>query len=495
MKKLKQFGSLVLALMLAVALSCPAFAAGDAYTITINGDAENHTYQAYQIFTGDLSNNKLSNIEWGSGIDQGKAAAKFSGKSAAKVAEDLSKAENDSETAKQYAKNFSECLSTTCTESTAEGKTYTIGNLSAGYYLVKDKDKSLSSEANDFYTGYIMKVVENVTATPKGDKPSVEKKVKDINDSEDTEQSNWQDSADHDIGDVIPFQLTGTVASNYDAYKTYKFIFHDVESAGLTFDENSVQAFVGETAIDASDYSVVTDTDDGCTFHVVFNDLKSISAVQAGSKINVRYNATLNEQAVIGSAGNPNKVSLEYSNNPNDSQGGENTGKTPEDTVIVFTYKTVINKVDQDNKPLTGAEFKLEKYIKATGTWKEITVVKNDVGTVFTFNGLDDGQYRLSETATPEGYNTIQDITFKITASHDILSDSPALTELNGNKVNGEITFTSATNDGSLTANIVNRSGSTLPTTGGMGTTVLYVVGGALVVCAGVALVAKKRMQ
>ena len=487
MKKLKQFGSLVLALMLAVALSCPAFAAGGTYQITINNAAENHTYEAYQIFAGDLSNGKLSNIKWGSGITAaGKAAL---GDAAAKA-----EALENSDDAAALAKEVAQYLTSPAVSGTqADGK-YVISGLSAGYYLVKDQDNTLQNK-DDFYTAYIMEVVENVTATPKGDKPSVEKKVKDINDSKDDALSEWQDSADHDIGDVIPFQLTGTVASNYDAYKTYEFIFHDVESAGLTFDKDSVRAFVGETAIDASAYSVVTDTDDGCTFHIVFNNLKSIPAVQADSKINVRYNATLNENAVIGSAGNPNKVSLEYSNNPNDSQGGENTGKTPEDTVIVFTYKTVINKVDQDNKPLTGAEFKLEKYIKATDTWKEIAVVKNDAGTVFTFNGLDDGQYKLSETATPEGYNTIQDITFEITANHEILSDSPALTELNGNKVNGEITFTSAANEGSLTANIVNRSGSTLPTTGGMGTTVLYVVGGVLVVCAGVALVAKKRMQ
>ena len=122
-------------------------------------------------------------------------------------------------------------------------------------------------------------------------------------------------------------------------------------------------------------------------------------------------------------------------------------------------------------------------------------MVKNDEGTTFTFSGLDDGNYRLTETKTPAGYNTIEDIYFTITAEHDVLSDNPALTSLSGNATTGEITFTSNTAEGSLSANVINNAGATLPETGGMGTTVFYVVGAALVVTAVVLLVTKKRMS
>lgn len=213
-------------------------------------------------------------------------------------------------------------------------------------------------------------------------------------------------------------------------------MFHDTESAGLTFDENSVKVYVDGSEI-TTGFRVESPAEDEHTFDVVFDDLKAISSVHNGSVITVEYESTLNTSAVIGSAGNPNTANLEFSNNPNDEQGGE-TGETPDDTVIVFTFKTIINKVDGENKPLTGAEFTLEKKIKddtAEGgfRWKAVQVVKNDEGTAFTFSGLDDGDYRLTETATPAGYNTIDPIEFTITAEHDVLSDNPALTSLNGN--------------------------------------------------------------
>lgn len=224
--------------------------------------------------------------------------------------------------------------------------------------------------------------------------------------------------------------------------------------------------------------------------------------------ITVEYTATLNENAVLGSAGNPNEVYLEYSNNPNKSGEGNNeTGNTPKDVVIVFTYKTVISKVtknpDYDPEvegseeyiPLAGAEFTLEKYNKKTDKWEAITVVKNDEGTTFTFSGLDDGNYRLTETKTPAGYNTVDPIYFTITAEHDVLSDNPALTSLSGNATTGELTFTPNTTNGSLSADVVNRAGVTLPETGGMGTTLFYVAGAGLVLVAVVLLITRKRMN
>ncbi len=207
----------------------------------------------------------------------------------------------------------------------------------------------------------------------------------------------------------------------------------------------------------------------------------------------------MNENAVIGEAGNPNTVNLTYSNNPN--KGGEgDTGKTPDDKNIVFTYKVVVNKVDQDKKALTGATFTLSK-VNADSTTKKIkdfTFSANDAKTVFTASGLDDGTYVLKETKTPSGYNTIEDQYFTISAEHDVKADDPKLQSLRGNKVDGtttEIAFTPNTTDGSLTTDVVNKKGSSLPSTGGIGTTIFYVIGSILVIGAGVLLVTRRRMN
>ena len=332
------------------------------------------------------------------------------------------------------------------------------------------------------------------TISPKVSQVTSEKKVKDINDSTGV-GSDWQDSADYDIGDKVPFQLKGTVAADYDKYTVYKFVFHDTESAGLTFDKDSVVVKVDNTVID-SGYTVVTEgLNDGCTFEIQFTDLKTIDSVEAGSVITVDYKSTLNENAVIGSTGNTNKMKLEYSNNPNDKQGGT-TGNTPEDTVVVFSYKTIINKVDGDSKSLTGAAFKLEKLIKgadeAADTWtlvKKYTVDADNPASTFEFTGLDDGTYKLTETVTPAGYNTIDPISFEITAS----DNGTVITGLDGD--NNTITFAKNLEAGSLSANVVNKAGSILPSTGGMGTTLLYIIGAILVVGAGVLLVARRRMH
>ena len=197
---------------------------------------------------------------------------------------------------------------------------------------------------------------------------------------------------------------------------------------------------------------------------------------------------------------------LEFSNNPNDAQGGE-TGTTPDDKVIVFTYKTVINKVaknsDGEFEPLDGAEFTLEKKVKDSDAkdgykWVSIAAVKNTEGTTFTFNGLDDGTYRLTETDTPSGYNTIEPIVFTITAKHEVLADDPKLTSMS---VDGTDVFTvdidsgKTTPAGSLTADIENKKGTILPSTGGIGTTVFYVTGAILMLGAGVLLVSRKRVS
>ena len=507
MKHIKKLASLLLVLVMVFALATTAFAEETAYSITINNSAKDHTYEAYQIFTGDLSGTTLSNIVWGSGVSE--AGQTALGDAAAK-AETL-KTEAD---AKAFAKAVAPYLTTAAgsANTVTDGK-YVISGLAAGYYLVKDQDGSLTGD-NDSYTEYIIQVVGNVTATPKSDVPEVQKKVKDINDSTDTTKTDWQDSADYDIGDSIPFQLKATLADNVSSYTTYKVVFHDTLSKGLTYN-NDAKVYIGGTETNGFTVTATVNADGTTTLTVSCDDVKALGAGNS-SVITVEYTAKLNENAVLGSAGNPNEVYLEYSNNPNKSENGNNeTGETPKDVVIVFTYKTIINKVDSENKPLTGAAFKLEKLIKgkdgAADTWttvKEFTV--DETTTSFTFSGLDDGQYKLTETKTPAGYNTIDPIYFVIEATHDETADAPTLktlnaylTDANGNKQtemkDGEsVNIDLGTVDltaGSITTTVVNKSGAQLPETGGIGTTIFYVLGGVLVLAAVVLLVTKKRMS
>ena len=512
MKHIKKLASLLLVLVMVFALATTAFAEETTYSITINNSTAGHTYEAYQIFTGDLATNEagnkvLSNIVWGSGVSE--AGQTALGDAAAK-AETL-KTEAD---AKAFAKAVAPYLTTAAgsANTVTDGK-YVISGLAAGYYLVKDQDGSLTND-NDSYTEYIIQVVGNVTATPKSDVPEVQKKVKDINDSTDTTKTDWQDSADYDIGDSIPFQLKATLADNVSSYTTYKVVFHDTLSKGLTYN-NDAKVYIGDTETNGFTVTATVNADGTTTLTVSCDDVKALGAGNS-SVITVEYTAKLNENAVLGSAGNPNEVYLEYSNNPNKSEEGNNeTGETPKDVVIVFTYKTIINKVDSENTPLTGAAFKLEKLIKgkdgAADTWttvKEFTV--DETTTSFTFSGLDDGQYKLTETKTPAGYNTIDPIYFVIEATHDETADAPTLktlnaylTDANGNKQtemkDGEsVNIDLGTVDltaGSITTTVVNKSGSELPSTGGIGTTIFYVLGGVLVLAAVVLLVTKKRMS
>ena len=507
MKHIKKLASLLLVLVMVFALATTAFAEETTYSITINNSAKDHTYEAYQIFTGDLSGTTLSNIVWGSGVSE--AGQTALGDAAAK-AETL-KTEAD---AKAFAKAVAPYLTTAAgsANTVTDGK-YVISGLAAGYYLVKDQDGSLIGD-NDSYTEYIIQVVGNVTATPKSDVPEVQKKVKDINDSTDTTKTDWQDSADYDIGDSIPFQLKATLADNVSSYTTYKVVFHDTLSKGLTYNKDA-KVYIDGTETNGFTVTATVNADGTTTLTVSCDDVKALGAGNS-SVITVEYTAKLNENAVLGSAGNPNEVYLEYSNNPNKSEEGNNeTGETPKDVVIVFTYKTIINKVDSETKPLTGAAFKLEKLIKgedgAADTWTTIKEFAVDgTTTSFTFSGLDDGQYKLTETKTPVGYNTIDPIYFVIEATHGETADVPTLktlnaylTDANGNKQtemkDGEsVNIDLGTVDltaGSITTTVVNKSGSELPSTGGIGTTIFYVLGGVLVLAAVVLLVTKKRMS
>lgn len=462
-------------------------AADTTYKLTLTGTTTGHTYEAYQIFTGDLSTNPdktkvLSNVKWGTGVT-------YTGtESVADVAKALGKNEM---TIDQLLEDLT--LTTPVQTVDSSKDTTVIDGLVAGYYLVKDKDGT-QANTSDAYTKFIVQVVGDSVASVKSGVPTVEKKVKDTNDST-GETSNWQDSADYDINDEIPYQITGTMPDNIADYTTYKYIFTDTMSKGLTFKEDSTKIMIGNTVVTENFTQNVTTNDDGSTVTWTCNNLKGIEGVTLNkdTKVVVTYNATLNKDAVIGAEGNPNTVNLTYSNNPNKDGEGE-TGKTPDDKNIVFTYKAVVNKVDQEQKTLAGAAFKLEKK-NNQGVYNLVKSFTAGNDTTFEFKGLDDGDYKLTETTTPAGYNTITPIEFTISADHDTTADEPALTRLSVTVTKGEATFTPDKDAGSLTTNVVNKKGSTLPETGGMGTTLLYAVGGVLVALAAAYIIISKKHE
>ena len=501
---MKKLMAALLAVAMVCAMAIPAFADGSSSTstaavikYTITAPHNGHTYEIYQIFTGDydpLQPSMLANIKWGKNgtgtagdaVEQTVLDALSAVASSASDKAKLDVIEN-------YVK-----LDTTPVAIVTNGSSVEVVG---GYYLIKDKDGSLSG--SEPYTTYLVSVVGHVTINPKSSAvPEFKKKLKDTNDST-GDTTGWQDSADYDIGDDIPFRLQGTVPEDYDSYKTYYYAFHDVEEKGLTFDPSSVEVHLGDengAIIPNTDYKVLTKkdgttSDTECTFEIVFDDLKKVSGVTADSTITVTYKSQLNDSAVLGAQGNVNKAKLEYSNNPR----GNGTGTTPWDNVIVFTYKVVVNKVDQNRQPLEGAEFTLTKKLK-DGT-ENVIPMKIDTSNkaLFTLSGLDDGVYTLTETVTPAHYNTISPITFTVNADHTITWEADprntVLTSLSGNTASGEITFTHNETDGSLTTDVVNNIGTTLPGTGGIGTTIFYVIGGGLMVAAAILLITKKRME
>ena len=489
MKHTKKLASLLLALVMVFALATTAFAAENAAISAPEGSTR--TYDVYQIFTGDLHEGVLSNIKWGKNgtgtvgkaVDQTilDALAAVNGKSNTEKLTEIQK----------YVKLDS-------------GKFGTVSNgnplnVPTGYYLIKDNGPVNDGEA---YSLYVVQVVGPTTISPKVGTTTSDKKVKDTNDSAANSTTDWQDSADYDIGDAVPFKLSATIAQDYANYTHgYKLTFHDKEDTGLSFNKNSVKVYVDGTLI-TTGYEVVTDgLTDGCTFEVRFANLKDIASVEAGSVISVEYTSMLDTDATVGSAGNKNTSHVTYTNNPNDKQAGEN-GKTPDDVVIVFTYQTIVNKVTKNPNydstvegseeyiPLKGAGFTLYKK-NASGTYEAVgSELKGEDMTTFTWSGLDDGDYKLVETTTPSGYNTIPDIEFTITATHDVSSDNPTLISLSGGDK-----FTGVISTGVVSANIENQSGAQLPSTGGIGTTIFYVLGSVLVIGAAVLLVTKKRMS
>jgi fimbrial isopeptide formation D2 family protein/LPXTG-motif cell wall-anchored protein len=348
------------------------------------------------------------------------------------------------------------------------------------------------------------------------------------------------------------YVLTSKVPS-MDGYSKYFFVINDTMSEGLTFN-NDVAVKIGEkTLVEGTDYTVeITNNADGTTsFQIIFKNFIQYKG-DAGDAIEVTYSATLNEKAKIGEEGNPNTANLIYSNNPNVDTDNETdkpddddaVGETPDDTVITYTSGIKLKKVDASNKPLTGAKFQIkgvsekvviineniftksengtyyrltdgtyteepandltkENYESTTVKYELITVVNKttekanivteawvDENGIITFEGLGEGTFTIKEMEAPEGYNKLtEEITIEISFNEHGTPKWTA-TQKVGKGEGKDMTL-----EGNLFAfEVVNKAGATLPTTGGMGTTLFYVVGAVLVMAAVVLLITKKRV-
>lgn len=497
MKKLKKLGSVLLALAVMFVMTSTAFADGETYSLTITNTKAGHTYNVYQIFTGDISgtapNYVLSNIKYGANYGE-------------KTPGDKVPAGEISSITDAYAFVKGIKLSGTPVKenvNSADGSTI-ISGLVPGYYLVKD---SKAVTGDDAATKYIVQVVGNTSVAVKSSVPSVTKKIIDTAEV---------DVADYNIGDDVSFKLTGTLPSTLNDYSTYKYVFHDTLSEGLTLNAGSVKVYLdngGSTRTDITEKFNLTNS--GNDFTVSSANVKGIDGVTSNSKIVVEYTAKLNSSAQVGLQGNENEVYLEFANNPNQSGDGTvDTGRTPTDEVVVFTYELDVTKVDgaDENKKLKDAEFKLrsgEKWAivdennKITG-WAATetggTTLTSDSNGFFKVIGLDAGTYYLKETKAPVGYNLLEDeiaLTIEATLSETSnYSGNPAqaLTGLTI-KVNGGTPADGVITTGIVTTTVVNNAGTVLPSTGGIGTTLFYVIGGVLVLAAIVLLVTRRRMR
>lgn len=477
MKHMKRFMALFAALALVLAMAVPAFADEPTTgSITINKATAGTTYTAYKIFdldyvkettTTKASYAYTADTNWKAfvtGSGAGAAYVDYNEKTGAVTAKntfDEEQAPAFAKAALAYAKDSG--ITGVTEKADASGKVE-FKNLALGYYVVDTPMGALC---------VLDSTIPNVNVDEKNEVPSVEKKVKAGN--------TYEASNTAKIGDTVEFETKINVkkgAANY--------VLHDTMDAGLTLNTSSIKVFVDGAEVTASKttYAVKTEQSDkkdsDCTFEIVFAD--TYVAGLAGKTIVVTYNATLNSKAVVGGAGNKNDTYLKYGND-ND---------TTHDTTTTYTYEFDVVKTNDADQLLKGAVFSLYTSEDAptpmnlvavsTGVYRLPTTGETASVTQFTagkvtIQGLAKGDYYLEEITAPKGYNKL-DHRVKITINNANLKANTT-----------ENTYT----DGGV--KVENKAGTTLPGTGGIGTTIFYLIGGGLMVAAAVLLIAKKRME
>ena len=505
MKKARKLTAVLLSLVMLLALVVPASAAEN-YSITIHNDKTGHIYEAYQIFAGTVSDDEtdgetdggpmLGDITWGRGVDGAALLTALQAANAGKYGEcttaaDVAKALGTENATAADAAAFADIAAQHLTETVAgtadapEGGNYVINNLPAGYYLVKDSLQEDDNQTGQVLSDYIVQVLGNVTMDPKdSDIPTLEKKVAERSKYQKDEGYGmyYNDVADWNIGDSVPFKLIASIPNNIESYDEYKFVFHDTLSNAFTLERDSIKVFVAATTAanveqftpqDANLYQVAGD---GQSFTLTIPDINLLDAHgNPANYVIITYSATLNENADIGLNGNENTAYLEFSNDPN----GDGLGRTAEDTVIVFTYELDGTKVDGKTQAvLQNAQFvllngakteaamvvdgKVTGWVKVDseaaagdvqmpgtyGEWVERYGQQNVILTsaadgTFKIAGLDDGTYYLREIQAPNGYNLLEnDVKLVITATTANGQD------WNGNAADALRGLTIAVNDG-----------------------------------------------
>ena len=488
MKYMKKLMTLLAVLTLALAMAVPAFAAGNTGMITIDNAVTGTTYKAYRIFdleSYDTDKNAYSyklNSAWNgfptysTTIDGNTVSATdfFSVNSAGYIEWSDAKKDAGADFAK-LAKAFVDANSIACDKKeTASGATVTFTNLTLGYYLV---DTSLGSLCS------LDTTEPSVTIKEKNSDTTIEKKIVITGDEK-------VDSNSAGIGDTVNFSITITVKDG----DPKDYVLHD-KLSGLTFDPDSLEVKVGTTPLTRNtDYTLVTNPTDGDSFDVKFTDGK----LKPNDVVVVTYSATVAADATIAGAGNKNTAKLVYN-------GKDST----EEVTTTYVWKLNVHKytLDSTNKEvaLSGAKFVLYRkddtdkkyYAKLAGGkingWvtnqSDATTLETSGEGDILIEGLNVGTYYLEETEAPAGYNKLTEpIEVEITATTSATSGSETVQYKNLS----ESSYTPATD---ATVKVLNSAGTQLPSTGGIGTTLFYVIGGVLMAVAAVLLVTKKRMN